>query len=111
MEHRRKLGPIFTVATLLALTVPPERPPARREDEPEPGPELAPGEVLCTVPWDPEADGAHVRGKVVRAVVRAGEIAIENGWSAAALQNSPRWHDMSLRAACVRQAVKWGLVP
>lgn len=108
MEHRRKRGPIFTVATLLALTVPPERPPAPR-DETEP--ELGPGEVLYTVPWDPEAEGAHVRGKVVRAVVRAGEIAIENGWSAAALVCSPRVHEQSLRGALVRQALKWGLIP
>jgi hypothetical protein len=91
-----------------AAAEPDPAPTPRRPPEDDPGPELAPGEVLYTVPYDPEAMGAHVRGRVVRAVLGAARIARENGWSAGALRLDPRWHETSLRAACVRQAVKVG---
>lgn len=69
------------------------------------------GEVFYTVPWDPDAEGAHVRGVVIHGIQLAAKFASEGGWSAEELQARPQWHEMSLRGALVRQAVKWGLIP
>jgi hypothetical protein len=64
-----------------------------------------------TVPWLPDAGGEQLSGRTLRAVRLTAKLAIETGWSAAALQARPQWHEASVPGALVRTAVRLGLIP
>jgi len=63
-----------------------------------------------TVPWDPAANGEEVKGRTLRALRLTAKLAIEAGWSAATLEARPRWNEVSIQAALVRTAVRWGMI-
>lgn len=64
-----------------------------------------------TVPWDPSAGGDEIKGKIVRAVRLAAAMALSQGHTAESLQRLPHYNQVTLPAALVRTAVRWGLVP
>lgn len=67
--------------------------------------------VALTVPWDPEACGEEIPGRMLRALLLTARLALDAGWSAATLQARPRWSELSTPGALVRVAVRLGLIP
>lgn len=64
-----------------------------------------------TVPWLPEACGEQIKGRTLRALRLAAQLAIEAGWSAATLEARPGWNEPTLPGALVRTAVRLGMIP
>jgi hypothetical protein len=63
-----------------------------------------------TVPWDPEASGEEITGRVLRALRITAQLAADAGWSAATLEQRQRWNEPTLPGALVRTAVRMGLI-
>ncbi len=61
-----------------------------------------------TVPWDPQARGDEITGRMLRAVRLAAAAVLVRGLTAEQLQARPRWNELSLGAVLVRTAVRWG---